>query len=241
MHGGVLHTSYLMLFAIVPARQLRLPIPAVLFLLAAGALTGSNKLNLLLVIAIGILSCMLGDLTWYEVGRLRVSRVLRLLCSLAPNPCLYAQKAKATFVRYGDRAIVIAKFVPGLDAVAPPLAGMSGVSRLHFLAYDAVGSTLWSGLYVGLGYLFRRQFDMVVAYTSRIVSTLAFILISVFALYAGRQCFVLIRMMLQLRLARISAERLKQRIDARDDVLIIDLQTFADEGSEIVGALPALS
>ncbi len=79
---------------------------------------------------------------------------------------------------------------------------------------------------------------MVAAYTSRIGSTLAFLLISVFALYAGRQCFVLVRMMLQLRLARISPVRLKQRIDAGYDVLIVDMQTFADEGSEVVAGIP---
>lgn len=238
MHGDVLRTSYPMLFAVVLARQLCLPVPAILFLLAAGALAGSNKLNLLLVVAIGVLGCLLGDMAWYEAGRLKGSRVLRLLCSLAPNPRLYAQKAKTTFARYGVRVIVVAKFVPGLDAVAPPLAGMSGINRSHFLAYDAIGSALWSGLYVGLGYLFRRQFDLVAVYTSRIGSALVFFFISLFALYAGRQSFVLIRMMFRLRLARISPEKLKQRIDAGEDVLMVDLQTFADEGSQIAAGIP---
>jgi membrane protein DedA with SNARE-associated domain/rhodanese-related sulfurtransferase len=238
MHASVLHTSYPMLFAVVLARQLSLPVPAILFLLAAGVLTGSNKLSLLVVIGIGVVGCLLGDFAWYEAGRLRGNRVLRLICSLAPNPRLYAQKAKATFARYGVRVIVVAKFVPGLDAVTPPLAGMSGVSRLHFLAYDSVGAGLWSTLYVGLGYLFRRQFNLVALYTSRAGATLAFLLIGVFALYAGRQSFVLIRMMLRLRLARITPERLKQRIEAGDDVLIVDLQTFADEGPEIAAGIP---
>lgn len=238
MHEDILRTSYPMLFAVVLARQLCLPVPAVLFLLAAGVLIGSGGLNLLSVVAVGILGCLLGDLAWYEAGRLKGNKVLRVLCSLAPNPRLYAYKARTIFARYGVRSIVVAKFVPGLDAVAPPLAGMSKVSRPRFLAYDAVGSALWSGFYVGLGYLFRKRVDLVTLYTSRVGSAIIFSLVALFVLYAGRQSFLLLKMVLKLRLARITPQQLKRRLEAGDEILIIDLQTFTDEDSQALYGIP---
>ncbi|MGA2252951.1 DedA family protein, partial [Terracidiphilus sp.] len=79
----LLHTTYLILFLFVFARQLCLPVPAVLFLLSGGALAGTGRLSFVGILLVAVLGCLLGDLVWFEAGRLHGMRVLRLLCALA--------------------------------------------------------------------------------------------------------------------------------------------------------------
>jgi membrane protein DedA with SNARE-associated domain len=89
------------------------------------------------------------------------------------DPDYHDRRAKATFARYGLSLLLIAKFVPGLDAVTPPLAGTSRTSRLRFLSFDAVGAALYSGVYTALGDFFRHDLDRVAAYAGRAGTLLA--------------------------------------------------------------------
>jgi hypothetical protein len=74
--------------------------------------------------------------------------------------------AKRNFHRHGSRTSMIAKFVIGLDEAAPPLAGLSGRGRFHFLSFDAIGAALWAGTYTGLGYVFSKDLDRAISYVS---------------------------------------------------------------------------
>jgi membrane protein DedA with SNARE-associated domain len=72
----LIHTTYPILFVAALARQLCLPIPAILFLLSGGALAGSGKLSYTGITLAAVLGCVLADLVWFEAGRLRGKRVL---------------------------------------------------------------------------------------------------------------------------------------------------------------------
>ena len=61
----------ILLFAVVFAEQVGLPLPAVPILLAAGALAGAGKIDLTGAIVLSIIACLAGDLIWYELGRRR--------------------------------------------------------------------------------------------------------------------------------------------------------------------------
>ena len=139
----VLKHGYPILFAALFAHQLGLPVPGPLFLLAAGALAAAGKLGLITVLGLAIIASILGDWPWYEAGRRGGDKVLHFIHRLARDPDAHDRRAKATFARYGPPILVIAKFVPGLDAVMPPLAGTSRTSRLRFLTFDAVGIGLY--------------------------------------------------------------------------------------------------
>ena len=129
----ILRHGYLILFAALFAHQLGLPVPGPLFLLAAGALAATGKLGLAPAVILAVVACVLADWPWYEAGRRRGDKVLHFLHRLARDPDAHDRRAKATFARYGPSILVVSKFVPGLDAVAPPLAGTSRTSRLRFL------------------------------------------------------------------------------------------------------------
>ena len=83
------------------------------------------------------------------------------------DPDFHDRRAKRTFARYGPALLLVAKFVPGLDAVAPPLAGTLRTSRVRFLALDAVGAALYACVYGGLGYVFSHDLNRAAVYVSR--------------------------------------------------------------------------
>ena len=130
----LLRHRYALLFAAVLAEQVGLPVPAAPFLLAAGALAGMGKLDLAVALLVALLAAGLSDAFWFELGRARRDRVLRLLCRLSLEPDSCVRKTEEAFVRRGPNTLLVAKFVPGLNTVAPPLAGIIGMSRVRFHA-----------------------------------------------------------------------------------------------------------
>jgi membrane protein DedA with SNARE-associated domain len=163
----VLKHGYSILFAAMFAHQIGLPIPGPLFLLAAGALAAAGKLGLIPALVLTVMACVMADWLWYETGRRRGIKVLHFIHRLTRDPDAHDRRAKRTFARYGPQLLVIAKFVPGLDAVAPPLAGIAHTSRLRFLTFDAVGAGLYACAYAGLGYVFSHDLDRAAAYVGR--------------------------------------------------------------------------
>ena len=169
----VLKHGYSILFAALFAHQIGLPLPGPLFLLAAGALAASGKMGLVTSFGLAVIACVLADWVWYEAGRRWGEKVLHFIHLLTADPDAHDRRAKETFARYGLLLLVVAKFVPGLDAVTPPLAGISRTSRVRFFAFDAVGASLYSGLYSGLGYVFSHDLDRAAAYGGRVGAVLA--------------------------------------------------------------------
>jgi membrane protein DedA with SNARE-associated domain len=178
--------GYPILFAALFAHQLGLPVPGPLFLIAAGALAAAGKMGLVGALVLAVTACVLADWPWYEAGRRRGDVVLHFIHRLTRDPDAHDRRAKATFARYGPPILAIAKFVPGLDAVTPPLAGISRTSRIRFFGFDAVGAGLYSCAYAGLGYVFSHELDRAAAYAGRAGTVLAALLIAVLAIFAGR-------------------------------------------------------
>src|SRR5262245_17679881 len=110
--------------ALVVAEQVGVPLPAVPALLAVGALAASGRVSIPLVLTTIALVALTVDLGWYELGRRRGVSVLARLCRLSLEPDSCVRRTENVFARYGIRAMLIAKFVPGLTTVMPPLAGI---------------------------------------------------------------------------------------------------------------------
>ena len=178
--------GYSVLFGAMFAHQLGLPVPGPLFLIAAGALAAAGKMGLVVALVLAVTACVLADWPWYEAGRHQGDRVLHFIHRLTRDPDAHSRRAKKTFARYGPSILFIAKFVPGLDAVTPPLAGTSGTSRFQFVALDAVGAALYSCAYAGLGYAFSDDVGRAAAYASRAGTVFAVLFVAVLAIFGIR-------------------------------------------------------
>jgi membrane protein DedA with SNARE-associated domain/rhodanese-related sulfurtransferase len=235
----LLQLTYSGLFIAILAQQVGLPIPSVVFLMAAGALLARGAMNPTIIVLLGVLGCLAGDGLWYWIGRKWGSKAIRVLCRFTADPQGCSKDAKRKFHRYGLPVLCVAKFVPGLDAVMPPLAGAEGVPLARFLALDAVGSLLWSVCYAGLGYVFSNQLQAAIRWVQNCGTALGIAIAAPIVLYAGWRGLTLMRMILELRQRRISPPLLARKLKTGSKVAVLDLANFEeDSGAETTEAIP---
>jgi membrane protein DedA with SNARE-associated domain len=73
------------------ANQLCLPVPAIVFLMVAGALSAHGYMQASTVVLLSVLACLLADAPWFWLGRKWGSQAMRLLCRLtADRPRTYS-------------------------------------------------------------------------------------------------------------------------------------------------------
>ncbi len=224
--------SYLLLVTWVLVEQLGLPLPSAPLLLAAGALAGTHRMNLELAIAVPILTVMICDFFWYQLGRFKGMKVLQFLCrvSLEPDSCV--RRTQVRFERNGPWELVVARFVPGMNAVAIPLAGIIRMPLLRFALFDGLGATLWAVGYIGTGYVFSDELEDVAAHLKFLGRGLFALLFAGLLFYIGWKYFNRQRFLQKLRIARISPEELRQRMIAGEDIVVVDLRHALECESE---------
>ena len=234
----VVRHGYALLFFWILAEQAALPLPSAPLLLACGALASTGRLSPHLVVFWGVAACLLGDNVWFAIGRRRGAGVLRFICRVALEPDSCVRRTETAFGRYGSRSLLISKFIPGLNAVAAPLAAMSGVSLGRFLLFDTLGALVWMVSYVGLGYIFSGQLDMVGAYAERMGSWTLALAGGLVALWVAWKFFQRRRFLRTLSMARITAEELTQMLEAGEDILVVDVRSALEsEQDSVPGAL----
>jgi membrane protein DedA with SNARE-associated domain len=220
--------SVVILPALVVAEQVGVPLPAVPALLVVGALAAKGRVNLVVVIGAMAAVALVVDLIWHELGRRRGAGVLKGLCRFTLEPDLCVRQTENVFLRYGARALLVSKFVPGLTTVMPPLAGVFAVSRPRFVAYDLIGVLLWSGVWAGVGYAFSDAIEEVILRVTALGRTTGLIAVDILVGYIGLKYLRRWLFLRRLRIARISPAALKQKLDDGEDPLIVDLRTPLD-------------
>jgi membrane protein DedA with SNARE-associated domain/rhodanese-related sulfurtransferase len=236
----LLHHGYIVLLAWVFLEQAGVPIPSLPLLLAAGALAGSHQLNFFASLGIATLSCVVADSLWYQLGHRRGVAVLRLLCRISIEPDSCVRRTEGLFAKQGARSLLFAKFIPGLGTVAPPLAGIFHMRMRRFLLFDALGGALWAATFLTLGYAFSGEIEHIAEWAGSLGSGLA---VLVLGSLAGYLCYKIIsrhRFLRELRIARITVDELKTRMDAGEEVVVVDLRhsvEFEADPEIIPGAL----
>lgn len=232
--------GYLLLFGWVLVEQLGLPLPSSPVLVAAGALAGTGRMNLAIALTLPIVAVGISDTLWYELGRYRGVKVLQWLCrvSLEPDSCV--RRTQGRFERNGAWALILAKFVPGLNAMAPPLAGVSRMPWQRFVLFDGLGTFSWTGAYIGVGYIFSGQLERVAASLVFLGRGIFVLVLACLLLYIGWKYFNRRRFLRSLRIARISPDELHLRMDRGESVVVVDLRhsmEFESEPETIPGAV----
>ena len=165
MHTLIQH-GYVIVFWGVSGEQLGLPIPAELLLLIAGAMAGGGQLNFGLIFLLSTLACLLSDVFWHQVGRRMGSSLLPFLCRISFDPDSCVSLTKSLFFRHGAKALLVAKFIPGVSTLAPPLSGVIRMKLIRFVLLDGLGTIIWVSTFAGLGYQFSSQIEQTTAYLS---------------------------------------------------------------------------
>jgi membrane protein DedA with SNARE-associated domain len=225
--------GYLLIFAWVLLDQAGLPLPTIPILLAAGALCGNGQLDPWLTVAVAVSATVPPDFIWFRMGRTRGGKVLTLLCSISLEPDSCVRQAETSFDRFGRLSLVIAKFFPGLQTIAPPVAGLMQMSSWQFLVLNTLGALLWSGSYVLIGVLFHAELEAVVTRFSALGNVALVILVCMVALFFGVKIIQRQLFLRTLRMRRLSPDEVRDRLDSGDGIHIIDLRHRYD-----VAAIP---
>jgi membrane protein DedA with SNARE-associated domain/rhodanese-related sulfurtransferase len=214
----------MVLAATVFAEQIGLPLPAMPFLIAAGALVGTGQMAPGLAVLSAVAAAMAGDQVWFELGRRRGRLVLNWLCRISLEPTSCVRRTEDFFARHGVRALVVAKFVPGFSTIAPPLAGIVGLSVLQYLLFNGLGTLLWVGTGIGLGIMFSDQLEQALSMSVQIgpaVGLTAVAAVIGYVIYKAVH-----RYHADYRVPRVTARQVREKLAAREELVIIDLRSL---------------
>jgi membrane protein DedA with SNARE-associated domain len=147
--------GYLLVFLVVFLEAVGFPVPAALALVAGGAAAAGGTLRTPAALVLAVLGMLLGDSLLYFLGGLMGWTLLGFLCKVSANPENCILRSAESFYKRGRVTLLIAKFIPGVNAMAAPLAGSMKMPYLQFLGLDLAGASLYALVYGSIGYLFR--------------------------------------------------------------------------------------
>jgi membrane protein DedA with SNARE-associated domain len=140
-------------------QQLGVPIPVEAMLVLAGSLAAKGLLSPLRMIAATTAGAALADAVWFVVGRRYGDALLRLLGRLWPSRAS-ALQGRSSFSRWGLRALLVVRVLPGAAQLLVSLAGARRIKMGAFVVYDLAGIVLWASSFVIGGMLLHRETEM---------------------------------------------------------------------------------
>jgi len=209
-------------FVAILLDQLGAPIPAAPILLVLGALAGAGRIEPLSCLLAAVAGSLVADVVWFELGRRRGTKVLALLCKVSLEPDTCVSRTQDLFARHGAKSLLVAKFVPAFDTMAPPLAGMLGVGRRRFVAWSVAGALAWLLVYGGLGFLLSDRIGELAADAERMSGAAGWIVGVLFGGYVGWKFAQRRRVLRVIRMARVTPEQLHEMIVGGQDPVIVD-------------------
>lgn len=215
----------LVVFLSVFVAKAGVPVPALPTLAIAGALAAGGQQPIAGILLVAVVACLLADLLWYGAGRHFGGSLLRLLCRVALSPDSCVRHAARHFERWQGKVLLISKFLPGASALAAPLVGAMGLPAPIFLLLDGLGSLLWAGTAVGLGYFFAAQIDGVLLAMVDAGKAALGLVLGLLALYVLGKWWWRRSLLLALRMPRITVDELKRSMAGVRPPRVVDVRS----------------
>ncbi len=153
--------GYSVLFVIVFLEAIGVPVPAALGLILAGGAAARGTLQPQHCVLIAISAMLLGDTLMYLLGKYTGWWLLGVLCRVSLNPEACVTRSAHMFYERGRALLVVAKFLPGINTMAPPLSGSMGMPAWQFLSLDCAASLLYGGVWLATGFLFSDFLNVI--------------------------------------------------------------------------------
>jgi membrane protein DedA with SNARE-associated domain/rhodanese-related sulfurtransferase len=205
--------------------QIGLPVPAYPTLVVAGAIAADGHLAAGPLFLLCVIACLVADCGWYLVGQIYGIQVLKLLCRISLEPDSCVSQTQSRFERWGINSLVIAKFVPGLAIIAPPLAGAMRIGWRKFVVLSTLSAAIWVGSGIAAGMLFRSQIEKLLLHLDRFGGLAGLIIAGLLAVYIAFKWWERARFYRLLRMARISVAELYELIQTGAEPIIVDVRS----------------
>lgn len=235
LHNLIAQHSYVLIFLIAAGEAAGLPLPAALAFIAAGAAAAAHLVSAPAIFVDAVVAILLGDILLFFLGRYTGWALLAGLCRISLNPETCILRSAESFYKRGRTALLFAKFIPGINTMAPPLAGSMKMRLVQFLEFDTIGACLYVFAYGALGFLSR---DFVAKLTQRlqsaghVVTEVVVVAVIVFIAYRVVQYR---RYKSADIVPRVDVEELAQRMAVAqgEDVIVMDVRShgYYDAGA----------
>ena len=219
--------GYAIVFVNVLLEQAGLPIPAIPTLLVSGALTVMHAKWGATAFALATAACFISDLGWYAAGRVYGGRVVRSLCSISLSPDSCVSETQLRFERWGARALLVAKFIPGLSIIAPPLSGALRMEPGLFIGMSLLGSVLWVAVFMALGALAAPEIMALLPHLAALGAWALAAVALLLALYILVKWVARQRVYAALRMARIDVGQLHSMLQHPPPPAILDVRSMS--------------
>ncbi|MGP0076261.1 MAG: sulfurtransferase [Bryobacteraceae bacterium] len=230
--------GYTSLFAALLAEALGLPIPGALALLAAGAASAAGVMHPALAFGVAISAMLIGDSALFITGRYSGWSLLGFLCGLSLSPEVCILRSAKWFYKRGRTTLLFSKFLPGVNTMAPPLAGSMRMRTFQFFRFDLGGVLLYALAYGGLGYLFRDVFRMIAGGLQAFSRAVAWVILAGVIGFVCYRAWLFGRHRMNRFVRRVSASDVAARLKMQGapDVVIADVRShgYYDEGEQRV-------
>jgi membrane protein DedA with SNARE-associated domain len=219
--------GYLLIFLLVLGESIGLPVPSSLALIGAGAAVASRTLNGSGVVVLGVIAMLIGDSLMFVLGRETGWWLLGTLCRISINPESCILRSAESFYKRGKFTLLFAKFVPGLNTMAPPLAGSMKMPYTQFLRLDGLGVCLYVLAYSGLGFLFRDFLATLTRGVQTATHSLEEVLLVAAFAYIAYRLWLYRKNKVYRVVPRVQVQELARRLaeNEKDHILILDVRS----------------
>ena len=232
----------LIVFLVTLAARAGAPLPAAPLLVVAGGISMAGQVSLAVCLVASVVANVLGDAVWYQAGRWRGHRVMKLLCRISLSPDTCVRQSEGILSRWGGSSLIAAKFLPGISVVAAPMAGALGMSWTRFIGYDIGASLIWTIVFLAIGVVFAGQIVVVLDFMTEFGSIAAVAIVIALATMIIYR-YLRRRWMLSDRYApRIAVHELRELIRRGESPIVIDVRSsvaMLQDGRRVPGAMVA--
>jgi membrane protein DedA with SNARE-associated domain len=234
--------GYAWIFSLLLVEAVGLPFPAALALVAAGAAVAAHTLWGPYVLATALVALLLGDTIQFWLGRYMGWLLLGFLCRVSINPETCILRSAESFYKRGKVTLVIAKFIPGVNTMAAPLAGSMKMRFWQFLRLDFAGALVYSVTYLSVGYLSRDFLAAILRGFHAAGRAMEAVVVAALVVYAIYRIVQFRKNKMYRVVPRVQVEELARRLASEDAsrVLIVDVRShgYYDSGtSRIKGSI----
>ncbi|NNL85348.1 MAG: DedA family protein, partial [Myxococcales bacterium] len=181
--------GYVVVFLWMFADQAALPLPSIPLLVAAGALAATGQLDLATIGAVATIATVLADSLWYLLGRYWGTKAIGLVCRLSLEPDSCVATTRNAFGRFGPVTLVIAKYLPGVQTLAPASAGFVRVPWLGFAFLDLIGTLVFVVPFLAAGFYFQPQLFEIAGRLAEVGGAMTWMVIGIASIYAAVKAF----------------------------------------------------
>jgi membrane protein DedA with SNARE-associated domain len=228
--------GYALTFGLLLAEAIGLPFPAAIALVAAGAAVAAHALWGPYVLLAALAALLMGDTVQFWLGRYMGWLLLGFLCRVSINPETCILRSAESFYKRGKITLVIAKFIPGVNTMAAPLAGSMKMRFGQFLQLDFAGSLVYSLTYLLVGYLSRDFLAAILRGFHAAGLAIEVVVVAALVVYAIYRVIQFRKHKMYRVVPRIQVQELAARLASEDacKVQIVDVRShgYYDSGGE---------